>query len=647
MNFSMQTASCLYAGAVATIILIANIIPSTSIHAQTWQYVYGATSSLEEGYGGVTPVTGNCSSTPNDDGYIAVGTAFDGSGGSDNDVYVIRMDNDGAMMWEKTYDIKNNNSTDEGQSIIELSDGSGFIVVGLTQKALPVLPPATVTATFLMKIDCDGDPVWTQMYSGEYGVIGRNVIEATTGDGALGTSAGDLVVCGYIATTLSDDALLFRTSSTGVLIWDAAYDEGNDFYEEFMDLTEASTVAGQRTGDIIGVGFSENTGQFPDQEGLVIRVNGNTGTIGAAPQGSATYGTGTEGDAFMSVIELQNPNEVGVNGYPNVVVAGFALNNATWGPDIYMVKLRDGDPCRWLVQTTVGDRNPLANASELAYDIQEVTVPITSSGSGGPTGGGDDIAQWDLVVTGEASATSTQRDAFLLGVNSGTLRPIGNLGQVFHPSGTDRSEWGKSLAIVDNVGGRTEGVVMCGTTLSDWLRNGDQGDVYLLKTDVSLSTDNDCEDTFDPGYSNHNLYECITVDYDDFLSEESVTTEDRDRNWGDVVCTNSGNSGKRIPDFKNEPQDASLDISYTVRSTINPLYSGKPLTFLFEGTDIPESVQVQIVNTTGETIWTTSMASPNPDGTLTVQTTQWPAGAYFATIDDGSYRRTIRVVVAE
>ena len=320
MNISKKTAIHFTLGWTVAIATVLNMCFTSDVYAQQWQYVYGSTNSLELGQNGVTPVTGACSAppsctscTPNGDGYISTGTALN-VGGSDNDVYIVRTDNNGAMIWEKTYDIDGNNSSDEGRSIIELSDGTGFVVVGATQTL-------TTTSAFLLKVDCDGTPVWTQTYTGQLGTYGTNVIEATTGDRAFGTNPGDLVVSGVVSLLGSDDALLFRTNATGSLLWDAVYNTGTETAEVLQDLTEATLTNGQITGDIIGVGYVHYIQTpAPDVEGLVLRVDGNDGRITAGLQGAATYGVREYEDFFFSVIELQNPAETGVLGYPNVVI---------------------------------------------------------------------------------------------------------------------------------------------------------------------------------------------------------------------------------------------------------------------------------------------------------------------------------------
>ena len=617
---------------IATAVILSSIAFTYKSNAQTWQYVYGSPTNVEMGESGVTPVTGACSSPPacatclpNGDGYIAVGTRLD-LGGSDNDVYVVRTDNNGAMIWEKTYDILGTNSTDEAESIIELSDGSGFVIVGITETVNP-------TAAFLMKIDCDGNLVWTQVYSGQFGVFGTDVIEATTGDQLRGTSPGDLVVSGFIGIN-QNDALIFRTTAAGALIWDASYRFGFNIEEVLHDLIEATPIAGQTTGDIVSVGFAHlPQTATADVEGLVVRVNGDDGSILAGVQGTGLYGIGEYQDVFFAVTELQNPVERGSLGYQNIVITGVATDIPAGSAEIYMVKLGNGNPWTPLAQTTIG-----TTETQVGYDVKEITVPISSGG------GPNDLAQWDLVVTGEVSNGAAPRDAYLLGVNAANLAPLPNIGRRYHPTGTDVGEWGRSLAIVDDVGGRTEGVIMCGSTTSDWLRIGDPGDMYLLKTDIALSTNRDCEEDYHPPYTDRDRYLQVGLTVETrTIDDNPEFSVDTDRDWGDEVCTNSGNSGKRVIGSGNE----NPDLSYTIQSLKNPLQSGEQLTFRLKGADVPATLAVQIVNPLGKTIMNESSVSPESDGTVSFNTSGWNAGVYFAAIDDGSYSRMIRFIIVE
>lgn len=617
--------------ALQSLALLALITPAAETHGQTWKYEYSNTGG-EIGYNRVTPVTGSCRSTPactpcstQTDGYIAVGQ-------SSQDVYVIRTDNAGATIWEYTYDI-DGGSADVGHSIIELSNGSGFVVTGWSHVS-------GSTRVFLMKINCSGLPLWTQIYNnfsaqGSYQTFGYDLVEARTGNGST-TRAGDIIVCGHHIPdrAVTADALIFRTTSAGVLIWDATYNNGFsggfNTDERLEKLVEATRTGAQSTGDIIAVGAAG--GISNPKDAYVLRVNGNDGSIGAAPQGAATYG-GTGADYFYGLVELQNPAERGTSG-PNVVLTGYHNEGgAAGGLEIYMVKLDNGDPCDPALETIIGDRT--TGYPEIPYDIREVRIPF-GTGGGGP-GGGNEVEQWDLVVTGETGTptASNNRDAFIIDVDVTTLSPI--FGVAHRTSSNGISEWGRSIEIVPAVGGRTLGTIVCGEV---------QGlsRLFLVKTDVALSTDGDCQVDFNPGYDDVDLYiDCLDPDVDSPLTEDDVTSNETACDWGTEVCIAII---KSVPNIGSASGNASSGAeAYGVRVVPNPVRAGRELVLHFDGGTLPERVNVDVVNAAGESVAAASGVRIEEGGTVRLQGAAWPAGVYFVTVTDGAYRRMLRVVV--
>ena len=616
-----------------------------NLHGQQWQYVYGGDNTSEDGMRGVTPVTNACraypacqSCTTQTDGYIAVGSTYNQATTGD-DVYVIRTDPSGAAIWEATYDISGNGDNDQGHSIVQLADGTGFAITGYTSTAQTGIN----TDLFILKIDCDGAVVWSRTYRGPR--IGRDeitqtygfdIVEATSGTSLFGTRAGDLIVAGSALTNNGQDALLLRTNATGTLIWNTAFDEPNTSNEMFEALIEATLIFPAQTGDIIAAGeWNDGAGSH---QAYVVRVDGNTGTIGAAPQGAATYGNTASyvSERFFSLVELQNPNETGTNGQPNVVLAGYG-DATNGGVETFLVKLNNGDPCSVLVQTLVGDGDPVTPEGDFATDIQEIpyTPAITTN-----------LAQWDLVITGATSTVSgnSNDDAYLLGIDPGTLRPVANTGQVYFPTGTNGVDRGWSLAIVSANGSITQGVVMCGSTRSDWLRLGDPQDVYMLKTDIALSTGLACEDDYNPGYVNVSGSNCTDPNTNSVLSATTVQTDATSRDWGDPVCTNAGNSGKAVPGTGSRAADEQA--AYQVSIFGNPVRTGEELRIAFDGDELPESVEISVANSRGEQILATNRTNVEA-GSISLATNGWSAGTYFVTINDRGYRRMLRAVVLD
>ena len=603
------------------------------LNAQQWQYVYGDDNIARQvGQSGVTPVTGTCAGVSN--GYIAVGYTYYVSGApTPPDVYVVRTDNNGAMVWERTYDVDGNNGFDDGASIIELSDGTGFVITGRTGHSSGV-------DAFLMKIDCNGAVLWTQIYPGptippsnRRGSGGNELIETTTGDPNLGTSPGDIVVCGFVTQSDGDtDALLFRTDASGNLLWNASYDGDQGEQQELYSLAETTPTLLQTTGDIIGVGMGQTATPPPGggYDAYVVRVNGNSGQIGAAPQGAATYGNP---GVFYSVIELQNPGEIGPASQPNVVLAGGILG------EILLVKLNDGDPCTPALQSRVGDGT---TTLDVAYDVQEIPFQVT---------GVVPFIQWDLILAGESHNAyyrpiPTSQTALLQGINPTTLTPIPAAGQLYGPNVlTNSIQWGQSVAPVDATGGRTQGFIMCGFTQHDWLSAGDAGDVYLLKTDMLLSTVG-CEISYNPDYVSQDEDACFTPSINNVLNDAPEFSTTQIRDWGDPICTSGGGGHiKATPDI--DENASTSELTYGISVAGNPVRSDGALQLRFNGEELPSSVGVHVADAHGKSVLNMSSVTIDGSGILTIPHAGWPSGVYFVTVSDQNYQRVLRVIVLE
>ena len=97
-----------------------------------------------------------------EDGFLVVGYT---SPSGLQDVYVVRVNSSGGMLWERTY---GGNKSEEADFVIQSGDG-GFIIVGSTVSfgvPLPgVLPIPGRHNVYILKIDGEGNTVW-RVYSG-------------------------------------------------------------------------------------------------------------------------------------------------------------------------------------------------------------------------------------------------------------------------------------------------------------------------------------------------------------------------------------------------------------------------------------------------------------------------------------------------
>jgi len=335
---------------------------------------------------------------------------------------------------------------------------------------------------FLLRIDDCGNVLWANTYgAANSDEIGWNVDEAISGSPNFHTSRGDFIVAG--STTLNAapgtrDGYIIRTDCNGNLIWDNTYASpfGRDDY--FYGVTEtrqgvppgqpgSNPPAGSNTFDIVACGGSNGFccggGSY---DAWVVRVDGNTGAIGFAPQNSSLY-VGSRDEDLRSVEELQ------VAPYnANLAFTGTTSSNSP-NREVYVLQTL-ADPCGFVADRAFGDLG--GNADE-GYWIREVPIDLCADAPAGT-----------LVLTGYLNpipgAGFGAADAFVHLCSPGTLAGITTT--IY---GGDRDDWGWSVApVIQNVPCYTSGYIVSGFTQSPSLIGPDPQQLYLIKTDCGLAS---------------------------------------------------------------------------------------------------------------------------------------------------------------
>ena len=422
-----------------------------------WEAVYGDATSAETGGRGVRALQ-SCDSS----GFVSVGSVS-----PVGDVRVVRTDASGTPVFERRYDIGNDGSFDRGESIVELRDGSGFVVTGFSESTAPR------RNIFLLKIDCNGDFVWASVYATNRDEIGFDIVEATSGDPHAHTSAGDLIVAGVVVRGGDNpDGILMRVQSDGTMIWNRRYDV-NDANEMFLSLIEARpNTSVSPTGDIVAVGQLRSGTQ---SDGFAVRVDGNTGLFGGPDTCAATFG-GLDEEVFTGVVELRS---TGLTGQLVLVGTTWSASNAQ---DIYAVRTLP-NPCIAGPQRRIGASATAPLGDEFVTDILEQRGNLTLA----PLG--------SLLLTGGVGRPGTQGyDAFLLALEPMSLVPLFGSGRLYgdHGPGYDA---GTSLFEVP-VPASALGVVIDATSQSDFEGIGDPSDTFLIRTNSNGETI--CDERWNP-----------------------------------------------------------------------------------------------------------------------------------------------------
>lgn len=142
-----------------------------------------------------------------DGGYIVTGyTKSFGMG--DYDVYLIKTNSSGNMIWNKTF---GGPDSDMGFSVQQCDDG-GFIIAGGTHSF-----GAGESDVYLIRTDPYGNEIWNKTFGGTKGDAGRFV--QITSDGGYIISGSS-----QLSGEHSGDFLLIRTDADGKLLWKKTYD---------------------------------------------------------------------------------------------------------------------------------------------------------------------------------------------------------------------------------------------------------------------------------------------------------------------------------------------------------------------------------------------------------------------------------------
>jgi hypothetical protein len=280
--------------------------------------------TFKKTYGGASGDAAFSAKQTIDGGYILAGltTSF---GAGQNDIYIIKTDSFGDLLWTKTF----GSSVYEGASEVQQTTDGGYIIAGGGEVGL---------GAYLIRIDSIGGPLWTKIYSISGATCGASSVKQT--------ADGGFIFAGVIDSNSGTGVppyypFLLKTDFNGNLVWTKIFSD-----QDSQPVDVHQTIDGEYI--LSGSYYNQLTGH--DDFYLI-----KTDTIGNLVW-AKTYG-GTGDDICLSSKQTSD------GGY---ILAGVTTSFGWGGVDVYLVKTDANGDTLWT--KTLGTGN-----YENATCIQQTT----------------------------------------------------------------------------------------------------------------------------------------------------------------------------------------------------------------------------------------------------------------------------------
>jgi hypothetical protein len=185
-------------------------------------YTQAPDTSWTKCYGGTGDDVAYSVQQTSDGGYIIVGST-ESYGAGAADVWLLKTDENGDILWTKTYGGSN---TDIANEVLQTADG-GFILVGTTSSF------SNGTQVYVIKTNENGDSTWTKTYGDMYDDEGWSILQ---------TSDLGYIICGQNSAQYYKYVYLIKTEADGNALW----------YHTYGSIPESG---GYSVKEILGGGF--------------------------------------------------------------------------------------------------------------------------------------------------------------------------------------------------------------------------------------------------------------------------------------------------------------------------------------------------------------------------------------------------------
>ncbi len=282
-------------GSIKLLILLLFVASFFRTEAQGWQVSFGGNGE-DQGQALIQAV---------DHGFVLVG--FSESYGADNDldVFVVRTDADGKLVWANVYD---EGFIEHGYDLLETAD-NGLIIVGDIYNSAQDPGNANV---YLLRLDKRGRMLWSRQFGGSGFEQGLAICAVPGGGYAIIGRTKD-------TSNGQDDILLVRVDENGNELWTKTYGgNGDDRGTAIVALEDGFAFTGYATNIVGGIG-NDIVLYRVDAEGAILwrEVFGTSGN--------------EEAHALIRTYEGNLALAGSINNYNDAFVAKYNLaGNLLW-----------------------------------------------------------------------------------------------------------------------------------------------------------------------------------------------------------------------------------------------------------------------------------------------------------------------------
>ncbi len=274
-------------------------------------------------FGGPNDDEAFCIIQDKDGNYTIAGyTRSSGNGGAD--VYLIKVDDNGNALWEKTY---GGQADDVGYGLLESPDG-GYTIAGYTRSS-----GNGGSDAYLIKTDANGALLWQKTYGGN---SDDQVFSINT------TADGGFVMSGWTRSFWSNTEIyLVKIDASGSLQW-----QNNYPWSTRSNVTLAYSAMQLADGGYIvnGVHFDDNGNQ--SVRVLYVNSDGSRRNLTTVDQNGGTSTTYNDSYFKFQYKSLYARSTIMAKD-GNFVIAGSGINDSTGNSEIYVFEMTEIYDVMW------------------------------------------------------------------------------------------------------------------------------------------------------------------------------------------------------------------------------------------------------------------------------------------------------------